>query len=314
MLQRETFKVAIVGLGRVGVTTAYALLLQGIVDELVLFSRELEKAEGEKRDLEHGLPFYPNCRLTASNSFADLEGTDLVIFTAGSAQKPGQTRLDLSQTNCEIVDTLIPKIVRSAPHTLILMVSNPLDVMTYRAATVAGLSKGRVFGSGTTLDTARFRLHLSRLLHVNPRSIHGYILGEHGDSSFPTLSTINVGGKPLSSFRTLSPDQLAWAATETKKDAYQIIAGKGATYYGIATAISRLVETIASDSLRVVPLSVPLSGEYGLENVALSLPCILGRAGVVDIIDLPLDNKELTLLHQSASIIQANLSSKDAKR
>lgn len=307
MLTRETFKVAVVGLGKVGVTSAYAMLLKGVADELVLYSREMEKAEGEKRDLEHGLPFYNSCRLTATNKFEDLEGTDLVVFTAGAPQKPGQTRLDLGKENCAIVDSVIPKIVKHAPNTLILMVSNPLDVMTYRASLVAGLPKGRVFGSGTTLDTARFRLHLSKLLEVNPRSIHAYILGEHGDSSFPSVSTATVGGKPLIGFKQVSPEQVDWAAQETRRDAYKIIEGKGATYYGIGTAIAHIVETIARDSKRILPLSTPLTGEFGLENVSLSLPCILGRRGVIDVISPPLDETEKSLLIQSAAVIRDSI-------
>jgi len=308
MPRRETFKVAIIGLGRVGVTAAYAILLKGVADELILYSRELDKAEGEKRDLEHGLPFYPATRIQATNEFSALAGSDLVIFTAGAAQKPGQTRLELAAVNCAIVDKVIPEIVKHARETLILMVANPLDVMTYHAARVAGLPQGRVIGSGTTLDTARFRLHLSRSLKVNPRSIHAYILGEHGDSSFPFISGATVGGKPLTSFAELSEEQIAWAAEETKKDAYKIIEGKGATYYGIATAVAHLVETIARDSRRVLPLSTPLSGQYGLENVALSLPCILGRSGVERVLDLPLSIEEQNQLSHSASVIRESLS------
>lgn len=309
MIKKETFKVAVVGLGRVGVTAAYAILLKGVADELLLYSRELDKAEGEKRDLEHGLPFYPTCKIVATDKYEDFVGCDLVIFTAGCAQKPGQTRLDLGKANCQIVDTVIPQIVKHAPDTLILMVSNPLDVMTYRAAKVAGLKSGRVFGSGTALDTARFRMHLSKMLKVNPRSIHAYILGEHGDSSFPTVSASNIGGKPLSSFKELSPDQIIWAAEETRRDAYKIIESKGATYYGIGTAISHIVSTIARDEKNVLPLSTVLNGEYGLENVALSLPCILGRSGIEHVIDLPLDGEEIENLVKSAQVIRSAIES-----
>lgn len=309
MLKKETFKVAIVGLGRVGVTAAYAILLKGVADELVLYSRELEKAEGEKRDLEHGLPFYPNCPIIATNKFDDFSGVDLVVFTAGCAQKPGQTRLDLGRENCDIVDKVIPQIVKHAPDTLILMVSNPLDVMTYRATQVSGLKPGRVFGSGTTLDTARFRMHLSKLLKINPRSIHAYILGEHGDSSFPGVSSANVGGKPLASFPSVAPEQITWAAQETRKDAYKIIEGKGATYYGIGTAVAHIVEAVARDEKKVLPLSTVLSGQYGLTDVALSLPCILGRSGVEHVIDLPLDGSEVESLVASANIIRETIKS-----
>jgi L-lactate dehydrogenase len=307
MLKSESFKIAIFGLGRVGITTAYALLLKGLASELVLFSRELEKAEGEKADLEHGQPFYPHAKITATNRYEDLEGTNLVIFTAGASQKPGQTRLDLTKANCAIVDAVIPKIVKHTPHTLILMVANPLDIMTLRATQLAGLPRGRVFGSGTLLDTARFRLHLSKTIQVNPTSIHTYILGEHGDSSFAQVSMATIGGKPLLSFPEISPDHLHWAEEETRKDAYKIIAGKGATYYGIGTALTHIVECIVRDSHKIMPLSTVLQGEYGLTGIALSLPCILGRNGIEKVIDLPLSLDEQANLQKSAAALKSHL-------
>lgn len=310
MLKNETFKVAIVGLGKVGVTTAYALLLRGLASELVLFSRDLKKAEGERADLEHGLPFYPQAKIVASASYEDLAGTDLVIFTAGCAQKPGQTRLDLTKENCAILEKMIPKIVKHAPHTLILIVTNPLDIMTLKATELAGLPPGRVFGSGTTLDTARLRLHLSKAIKINPTSIHAYVLGEHGDSSFAPVSTATIGGKSLLSFPEMSHDHIHWALEETRKDAYKIISGKGATYYGIATAVSHIVDSVKRDAKKVLPLSVKLTGQYGLSDIALSLPCILGRSGVETVIDLPLTLDEQASLEASAEAISAHL--KDA--
>lgn len=305
MLKCESFKVAVIGLGKVGVTTAFTLLLKGLTTELVLFSRELSKAEGEKSDLEHGAPFYPHCKITATDRYEDLSGTDLVIFTAGAAQKPGQTRLDLTRGNCEILKSSIPKIVKHAPNCLILMVANPLDIMTLQAAKLAGLPSGRVFGSGTLLDTARFRLHLSKTINVNPTSIHAYILGEHGDSSFAPVSMATIGGKPLLSFPEMSHDHIKWALEETRKDAYKIIKEKGATYYGIATALSHIVESIARDSKKIIPLSSVLTGQYGLENIALSLPCILGRNGIETVIDLPLTLEEQAALNISADILKS---------
>lgn len=307
MLTRESFKVAIIGLGRVGVTTAFTLLLKGLATELVLFSREISKAEGEKSDLEHGAPFYPHCTITATDRYEDLVGTDLVIFTAGAAQKPGQTRLDLTRGNCEILKSTIPKIVKHAPHCLILMVANPLDIMTLVATRLANLPEGRVFGSGTLLDTARLRQHLSKTIKINPTSIHAYILGEHGDSSFSPVSMATIGGKPLLSFKEMSHDHFKWAVEETRKDAYKIISNKGATYYGIASALSHIVESIAKDSKKIMPLSTILTGQYGLENIALSLPCIIGRNGIEKIIDLPLSLEEQAALNASASTLKSHL-------
>ncbi len=306
MLKRESFKVAIFGLGRVGVTTAFTILLKGIATELVLFSRELDKAEGEKSDLAHGAPFYPHAKIIATNNYEDLSGTDLVIFTAGCAQKPGQTRLDLTKGNCDILGQTIPKIVKHAPRTLILMVSNPLDLMTLEATRLAALPPGRVFGSGTLLDTARFRLHLSKAINVNPTSIHAYILGEHGDSSFSPISMATIGGKPLIAFPEMTIDHIKWALEETKKDAYKIIKGKGATYYGIAGALSHIVESIARDAKKIIPLSTVLTGQYGLENIALSLPCVLGRNGVETVIDLPLTLEEQASLNASAQVLASH--------
>ncbi len=307
MLKHETFKVAVVGLGRVGVTCAYALLLKGLVSDLVLYSREIKKAEGEKADFEHGMPFLPHASVTATDRFEDLEGTDLVIFTAGCAQKPGQTRLDLTKTNCAIVDAVIPKIVKHAPHTLILMVANPLDIMTYRAAVVAKLPTGRVFGSGTLLDTARFRTHLGKAVDVNPTSIHAYVLGEHGDSSFAPISTATIGGKPLLSFDSMTKEHVDWALEQARKDAYNVIAEKGATYYGIASVVARIVQAVSRDEQKIMPLSSPLSGQYGLENVALSLPSVVGRNGIHEIINLPLALDELESLRTSAEVIHSHL-------
>ena len=307
MPAQENFQVAIVGLGKVGVTTAYATLLRGLATKLILVSRDLKKAEGEMYDLVHGSPFYQNTQIIATDNYADLRGTDLVIFTAGCGQKPGQTRLDLNKDNCKVVDKLIPQIVKHAPNTLILMVSNPLDVMTYRATQLAGLPAGRVFGSGTILDTARYRTHLAKLLDISPTSIHAYILGEHGDSSFAPSSTATIGGKPLLSFPEFSPDQFAWALEETRKDAYKIIEGKGATYYGISSALTHIIDVIKHDKKKVIPLSTTLTGEYGLKNVALSLPCILGRNGVIHPVELPLTMQEKQELINSAHIIRSHI-------
>ena len=179
--------------------------------------------------------------------------------------------------------------------------------MTLHASELAGLPAGRVFGSGTLLDTARFRLHLSKAIKVNPTSIHTYILGEHGDSSFAQVSMATIGGKPLLSFPQMSPDHIKWAEEETRKDAYKIIAGKGATYYGIGTALTHIVECIARDSKKIMPLSTVLTGQYGLENIALSLPCILGRNGIETVIDLPLSLEENASLSTSASAIKSHL-------
>ena len=307
MLKRESFKVAIVGLGKVGMTAAYALLLSGHITDLVLYSREKEKAEGERLDLEHGSPFYNGCTISATNDFKDFDGVDLTIVTAGCAQKPGDTRLDLARVNCGIMTEIIPQIAKHAPNGLIMLVSNPVDILTYQAVKLAKLPHGRVFGSGTLLDTARFRVHLSETLSVNPTSIHTYILGEHGDTSFPAISSASIGGLPLSLYPGFSKTAAEEAYQKARNAAYTIIGGKGATYYGIATAITHIVKTIVRDEKKVIPLSTPLTNYYGVSDVSLSVPCIVGRNGIEEIIKIPLNEEEQTKLHLSADSLKKYL-------
>ena len=304
MPHHTRFKVAIVGCGRVGMTAAYALVLQGVPTELVLHGRELEKVEGEKLDLEHALPFTNPVEITATDNYADLKGTDLVIFAAGASQKPGETRLDLTKKNVAIVEEVIPQIVKSAPDAVILMVANPVDIMTYRAAQIAGWPPGRIFGSGTMLDTARFRFHLSEFLDVNPRSIHTYVLGEHGDSSFPVLAGATVGGQPLTSFPNFSQEKALKAYEMARTAAYMIIQGKGATYYAIGAVVSKIAEAVKQDSRSVLPVSVPLTNYYGQSSVSLSVPCIVGRTGVSQILTTELSPEEQKQLAKSAETVR----------
>lgn len=285
-------------------TTAYALLLEGIPTDLVLIGREKKKVEGEKLDLEHGLPFLKEVDITASDDYAALRGCDVVIFAAGAAQEPGETRLDLAQKNLKIVDEIVPLIVENAPHAVLIMVTNPVDILTYRAVQIADAPQGQIFGSGTMLDTARFRFHLSEFLRVNPRSIHTYILGEHGDSSFPVLSSATVGGQKLMDFPEFSEEQALEAFQKTRDAAAKIIEGKGATFYAIGTVICNLVKAIQNDAKSVLPVSHPLHGEFGLNHVSLSLPCIVGRHGVERVLKVELNRSELLALHRSAEVLR----------
>ena len=300
-------KVAIFGCGRVGMTTAYALLLQGIANELVLFNRTLDKIKGEELDLEHGLTFLESAQISATNDYADLAESDVVIYTAGCAQKPGETRLDLVENNLAILQKCLPQIVRYAPDAILLFVANPVDILTYKAYLMANWPKGRIFGSGTTLDTSRFRFHLSEFLHVNPNSIHAYILGEHGDSSFPAISSASVGGQPLISFSDFSEEKAMTAYQKTKNAAYQIIKAKGSTYYGIASVTARLVEAILRDEKAIFPVSIPLHNYYGQNGIALSVPCVVGRSGVEEIIEIKLSWEEKQKLEKSVNILKSYL-------
>ena len=300
----ESNKVAIIGCGHVGMTTAFSILHTGVVNELVLFGRDKTKLIGEKLDLEHGVSFLHSIKISISDNYQDLADCDLVIVTAGESQKPGENRLDLTQKNLAIIDNIIPQLVKFAPTAVILIVSNPVDILTYRAYRLAGLPKGQIFGSGTVLDTARFRFHLSEFIGVNPRSIHAYVLGEHGDSSFPVLSSATVGSQPLTEFPNFSEIKAKEAYQKARDAAYEIIKSKGATYYGIAAVVAHLVKTILGNAQSVLPVSIPLHDFYGHSGVALSVPCIIGRRGVETILRPKLSWEEKQALEKSVNTLK----------
>lgn len=306
-MQHDSNKVAIIGCGNVGMTAAYALLHTGLLHELVLVGRNKDALIGEQLDLEHGMSFLPNCKVTATDDYSDLADTDVVVYSAGAAQKPGETRLDLCAKNVEIMESIIPKVVHYAPNAVILIITNPVDILTYKAYQLAKLPKGRVFGSGTTLDTARFRFHLSEFLKVNPQSIHAYILGEHGDTSFPAISSASVGGQPLTALSRFSQEKAMKAFTAAQKAAYKIIESKGATYYGIGTVIAHIVSKILKNARTVLPVSIPLHGYMDHSGVALSVPCIIGRNGVEDILEIRLDWEEKQKLEKSVKALKQYL-------
>lgn len=306
-MKHDTNKVAIIGCGNVGMTAAYALLHTGLVNELILVGRNKDALIGEQLDLEHGMSFLPNCTVTATDDYADLVDTDVVVYSAGAAQKPGETRLDLCARNVEILESILPQVVHYAPNAVILMITNPVDILTYKAYKMAKLPKGRIFGSGTTLDTARFRFHLSDFLKVNPQSIHAYILGEHGDSSFPAISSATVGGQPLTSLARFSQERALKAFDAAQKAAYKIIESKGATYYGIGTVIAHIVSKILRNSRTVLPVSIPLHNYMDHSGVSLSVPCIIGRNGVEDILEIRLDWEEKQKLEKSVKALQEYL-------
>jgi L-lactate dehydrogenase len=303
-MHHDSRKVGIVGLGKVGITAAYSCLLKHAADELILVSRSKEKVEGEQLDLEHGLPFLEPARITATNDFSQLKGADVVVVTAGVAQKPGQSRLDLVAENKKVIDELANQLKPYVENSVVVVVSNPVDVLTYRLAKALDLPTGRVIGTGTMLDTARFRFHLSEIFNIHPRSIHAYILGEHGDSSFPTLSSASVGGQPLQQFPNYSEELANQAFQQTKEAAAKIIKAKGATYYAIGVVITQLVQTILNNQRSVLPVSVPVENYYGQSDLALSVPCIIGRNGAEQILRVNLSEKEQELFITSAKTIK----------
>jgi L-lactate dehydrogenase len=300
-------KVSIVGCGRVGMTAAYSLLQSGLINELVLFGRHKADLIGEQLDLEHGMSFIAPCQVTATDQYSDLAKSDVVIVTAGASQKPGQTRLDLISTNVGIIKSIIPEVIAAAPEAVILIVSNPVDILTTIAYQVAGLPKGRIFGSGTTLDTARFRFHLSEFLNVNPKSIHAYILGEHGDSSFPVFSSALVGGQPMEGMNNYSEVKGKRAFEKAQAAAYKIIESKGSTYYAIGTAVTHIVKAILQDAHTVMPVSIPLHNYYGHSGVALSVPCVIGRNGVEQTLETRLSWEEKEKLTRSVKTLKSYL-------
>jgi L-lactate dehydrogenase len=297
-------KVSVVGCGKVGITAAYTMYLKNSINEIVLYDRNREKIAAERLDFLHSLSFLGNTKVNIAESIENLKGSDVIVYATGAAQVPGETRLDLVKRNEEILESVLPEILKYSPDSTILVVSNPVDILTYKANKIANLKKGRIFGSGTTLDTARFRYYLSETLHVNPINIHGYILGEHGDSSFPTVSSANIGGEPITEMKGASYEMVMEAYKKARGAAYEIIAGKGATYYSIAVVVDQLVAAILTDSKRIYPVSVPLDGEYGINGVSMSVPCILGRNGVEKIIELNLSDEEKKMMNLSADTLK----------
>lgn len=300
----DKYKVSIIGCGKVGMTAAYSLIHDGVVNELLLVGRSEDKIEGEQLDLEHGLSFLHHVKLDSTSSYSKLKDSDIVVITAGAAQKPGDTRLDLAHKNIAIIEEIIPKVIENAPDAIILIVSNPVDILTYKAYQIAGLPKGRIFGSGTTLDTARFRFHLAEFLKVNPRSIHAYILGEHGDHSFPVVSSASVGGQPLTTMPGFSEDRAQKAYLKARNAAYKIIATKGATYYAIGAVVAHMVRKILTDAKSILPVSIPLHQYHDVSGIALSVPCVVGRDGVEKTLETKLSWEEKQKLHSAANALK----------
>jgi len=302
-------KVAIIGAGFVGSSSAFALMQKGLFNELVLIDANKARAEGEAMDISHGLAYSNSMRIYAGE-YEDISDAKIIIITAGAAQKVGETRLDLIKKNSKIMTSIINEIVRVKAEGLLLIVANPVDVLTQVALKVSGFGKERVFGSGTVLDTARLKYLLSEKLRVDTRNVHAVIMGEHGDSEFVAWSFANVSGMPIKKFLCLrgykDMEQLKEEIhAEVRDSAYKIIERKGATYYGIALSVTRICECIVKNQHSMLPISTLLEGEYGVSNVALSVPAILGSDGVEAVLELPLSSNEILELHHSADTLEA---------
>ena len=301
-------KAAIVGCGFVGAASAFALMQSGLYSELVLIDANRTRAEGEALDISHGLPFAKPMKIYAGD-YHDLADASVVIVTAGAGQKPGETRLDLVKKNVAVFRDVIPKIAGVNREAILLIVANPVDILTYAAAKLSGYPEGRVLGTGTVLDTARLKYLLGEHLSVDPRSVHAFIIGEHGDSEIVAWSSANVSGVPLHNFcemRGYFNHQAAMRdlAEGVKNSAYEIIEKKQATYYGIAMSVRRICEAIVRDEKSVLPVSSVQHGEFGIENVALSIPAVVGKDGVETTVPIQLGAQEAADLRRSAETLR----------
>ena len=298
-------KAAVIGCGFVGSACAFSLIQRGLFSELVLIDANRDKAEGEAMDLSHGLPYIAAMDVYAG-TYDDLSDCALIIITAGANQKPGQTRLELIGQNVAILNSIIPQITARPFEGILLVVSNPVDALTYAAFRISGYPAHRVMGSGTVLDSARLKYLLGEHLNVDSRSIQAVIVGEHGDSELAVWSGANVSGVALDDFCEMRGHNNHREAEqriyeEVRDSAYEIINRKGATYYGIAMAVARIAECVMKDERAILPVSVVLGGQYGLRELALSIPSIVGRRGVEQILDIPLADGEREALNSSAA-------------
>ncbi|MHB0878188.1 MAG: L-lactate dehydrogenase [Anaerolineae bacterium] len=309
-------KVGIVGSGFVGATAAFAMVIRGIGREIVLVDKNEARARAEADDILHAVPFAHPMRV-AAGGYGDLAGSKVVVIAAGVSQKPGETRLELLQRNAAIFREVVPSVLAHAEDAILLVATNPVDVMTHltaRYAAAHGVPSRRIIGSGTLLDTARFRALLGRYLGVDTQHVHAYVLGEHGDSEVLTWSLVRVSGVPLDEFREMQGLSLDKAIRDeidanVRNAAYSIIAGKGATYYGIGAALAEIVEVILRDQRSVLTLSTPTAIVAGVRDVTVSLPHLVGAAGLLATFPPPLSADEQEALHRSASTVRAAIDS-----
>ena len=297
-------KAAVIGCGFVGSATAFTLMQSRLFSELVLLDVNMEKADGEAKDIAHGIPFAGQMKIYAG-TYDDAADAAIIIITAGANQKPGETRLDLVQKNTAIYQSIIPEIVKRDFGGILLIVSNPVDILTYVALKLSGLPENRVLGSGTVLDTARLKYALGEHLGVDSRSVHSFIIGEHGDSEIAAWSSTNVSGIPLNDFCEMrghfNHDAAMDAIAEkVKNSAYEIISKKQATYYGIAMSVKRICECIVRNERSILPVSAMMHGEYGIEDITLSMPAIVGIGGVETHVQIALSEEEAEKLVESA--------------
>ena len=315
-MKHDNRKIALIGTGMVGMSYAYSLLNQNVCDELVLIDVNKKRAMGEAMDLNHGLAFSSSNMKIYAGSYDDCTDADIVVICAGVAQKPGETRLDLLKRNTEVFQSIIEPVTASGFNGIFLVATNPVDIMTKITCTLSGFNPRRVLGTGTTLDTARLRYLLGDYLKVDPRNVHAYVMGEHGDSEFVAWSSAQVAGVPLNTFCELHGHLEHEAAEkriaeDVKNSAYTIIEKKHATYYGVAMAVKRICTAVMRDEQTVLPVSSLMVGEYGLSDLAISMPTVVGRDGVVCRVPVPLNDDEQHELTVSAKALKDIIDSVD---
>ena len=308
-------KAVMVGCGFVGSASVFALMQSGLFSEIAMIDADMDKAEGEAMDISHGIPFAKHMRVYAGD-YGDVRDAGIVIVTAGANQKPDETRLDLVHKNVGIFKSIIPEIASRDFKGILLVVANPVDILTAVAQKLSGLPENRVIGSGTVLDTGRLKTRLSEHLGVDSRSIHAFIIGEHGDSEIAAFSSANVSGIPLNNFCEMKghfnhDESEKFIAEDVKNAAYEIIQRKRATYFGVAMAVKRICECIVRDEKSILPVSTMMHGEQGIEGVVLSMPCVVGGDGIETQVPIKLDEDEAKRLRESADILKGIMAELD---
>ncbi|MHB8064270.1 MAG: L-lactate dehydrogenase, partial [Ruminiclostridium sp.] len=308
MKNKSINKIAIVGTGFVGSTTAYTLMLSGLISEIVLIDINARKAEGEAMDMNHGMPFVRPVKIY-NGDYSNCKDADIVVITGGANQKPGETRIDLVNKNTAIFKDVIGNIVKYNTECILLVVTNPVDILTYVTYKLSGFPKNRVIGSGTVLDSARFKYMIGEHMGIDPRNVHAYIIGEHGDTEVPTWSLASIAGVSMDDYckecKCCDSDNFKYQTFENVKNAaYEIIDRKGATYYAVALAVRRIVEAIVRNENSIMTVSSLLEGEYGLNDICLSIPSQVNSDGIERIINVPLSEEETRLLHKSADALR----------
>ncbi|KXA08360.1 L-lactate dehydrogenase [Clostridium perfringens] len=315
MIREKTNKISIIGAGFVGSTTAFALMQDGLASEIVIVDINKDKAHAEAMDLAQGAAFVKSVDIK-SGDYADTKDSDIVIITAGVGPKPGETRLDIINKNLKIFQSIVPEVVKYSPNSILLVVSNPVDILTYITYKLSGFPKERVIGSGTVLDTSRLKYMLSEHFDIDARNVHTYIIGEHGDSEITAWSLTNIAGANVEeycktvcancdgSFKKQLPEKV-------KNAAYEIINSKGYTNYAVALAITRIVEAILRDENAILTVSSLFEGQYGIDNVYLAMPTIVDRSGARQILDVPISNEEKENLIKSAEILKGHIANSE---